>query len=178
MSDQILALIGTHINDKNPGTFSTFQTGVRRIEDGRLIIRSQTGDHEFAGLTDKKANYFYIRYVGDIEVSPVTERLVSCSEIEAKFTARAVFWVNKGNLVVMSEVLLDDLLTFRSDVYRMNLTPTKVLLDYDTLYKEETEKDEVKKYKKLALLGVDFEISVNYRPQAEECLERNFCIPC
>lgn len=185
MTGALLENIGSWLNSQNPNVFSTYFTGARRYDDsGRVMIETSDGDYKYVGLQDSKHNFFYIRYLDNMELRNPSddERVTACGDTVTEFSARLVVWIYEGLQEVVLKALLSDL-TFYSvstlpGYSHISLEPVGAILDYPIIYEEEIDKEELKGIKGVMLLAIDFRLSFHYLAQEEECIDREFCKVC
>lgn len=192
MLDSVLSHIKAGILDQNPTTFQKGYAGARQYQDGKVVIYDNS-EGQYVGLKDNESNYFYIRYLGDIDIdiAPTDNRSTSCDEIEGTAGVRLVAWVKRGDFSKLLEVLLHDIMATDFDGMDAadkeafaglpSLFFTRIVSDPEQIYKEETLTDEnnnVKVAKGVTLVAIDFGVRFNYKVKANGCIDRNVCVEC
>lgn len=195
MIDALLNHIRLHIAAQNPLTFLSSFSGARQYQDGKVVIYNSADnidnyEGEYVGLSDSFGNYFYIRYLDEIDLDIVADdqRTVSCKELAGIGNFRLVAWVKNGDLGRLQEVLLNDLMEVdfttlsATDKQRFSdikmMTPFSILSDFEEIWKLEVEPEDEKDIKmvdNITLTAIDFGLNFNYRA-IEACLNRNICV--
>lgn len=178
MINDILHELGEHVAAKNPAYNKHF-TGAIQLTEGE-VVKFIDGEGEYQGLSDTNANYFYVRYAGDIRVTEVsTEDMIkACNEQSYTAQLRLVSWVNGGNSDKIAKAISFDLLSFKPeglpyyDIEPINVS--NIIMEPEKVYLQETKKSKPDGIHRLSLVAIDFTIS--YRPYLKEsCVDRNFC---
>lgn len=191
MLQSALDHIKENILTSNPKTFSKGYAGARQYQDGKIVIYDNS-EGEYVGLKDTDYNYFYIRYLDeiDIDIAPEGERSSSCDELQGVATLRLVAWVNNGDLGKLTEALLHDIMA--TDFETMSASAKErfsdlkflfnnIQFDPEQIYKDETgntDNEEVKLKKGVTLMAIDFGITFNYQLKSDACIDRDICMGC
>lgn len=177
----VLNTLKTTLLTNNPNTFSTGFAGARQLEDGKIII-DENGEFKYVGLGDTNANFFYIRFLDDIEPTPSDVKIAACVSWDMEIPLRLVAWVSNANEDKLLNVLLNDL--YSGKIYATGygkiqvFTPTSILFDREKIYREETNQDEIHLAKNVSLIAIDFRIMYKYTLKNSDCLDREVCVPC
>lgn len=191
MLTSVLDHIKANILSLNPNTFQNGYAGARQLQDGKPTVYDNS-EGQYVGLTDNKGNYFYIRYLGNIEIdiAPDDSRSTSCEELQGNAPVRLVAWVNKGDLGKLIEVLLNDISSTdfntmtqaaRERFSDIKFTFSAIQPDPEQIYKDETletENDNVQTAKGVTLVAIDFGIVFNYKMKNNDCIDRDICTDC
>lgn len=189
MIDALLSHIKTNILTLNPATFIKGYSGARQYQDGKIVIYDNY-EGEYVGLQDTKNNYFYIRYLNELELDAASDqRGTSCFELTGQAPVRLVAWVYKGVLGKLAEVLIQDIqstdFTTLSATDKERFSGIKIfysglVTDPEQIYKDEVvaEDNQVKLAKGVTLLAVDFGITFNYKAKKSDCIDRDICSGC
>lgn len=183
--------IKDNIKNLNPKTFQKAYAGARQYQDGKVVIYTNS-EGESVGLADNKYNYFYIRYLDeiDIDIAPSDDRSTSCNEIQGTAPLRLVAWVKNASYQKLTEVLFNDIVS--TDFTTMSIANREILaglkiqfnsliLDGERIYKDETgetNNDNVQLEKGVTLIAIDFAIVFNYKMKNESCIDRDICVGC
>lgn len=178
MVNDILQKIGEHIAAKNTG-YNAYFTGGIQLEDGR-IAKFTAGEGEYQGLMDTQGDYFYIRYMGDINSTPVSadDKMVSCPEYNIEAPLRLVSWYKNGIDDAIAKTLSFDLSHFKLSglqyYYMEPLEITKVTIHPEKVYMEESKKDKPDMQHRVSLIAIDFTLRCRYVLK-DDCADREFC---
>lgn len=179
MIDDILTKVGLSVSNAN-SIYNTYFIGGRLFDNGEVVFY-QNGEGEYQGLADTNANYFYIRYRGEADSfeAPIELRRSSCSANAISVPLRLVSWIYNADSDKVAKALYYDLngLSPWASGYDWisPITIDSVQLDFEEVYKEETDKPEVDKMiKNLSLLYIDFTIECIPSTDAN-CVDRDFC---
>lgn len=190
MTDAILTLLKDHILTNNPNTFQKGFSGARQYDDGKVVIYD-TGEGEYVGLQDIKANYFYIRYLDTIGFTDPENVDFSCFEVGGNEPLRLVAWVKNANFGKLAEVLMQDIMSLDFDTLSatdkerfadLRFEFVAMEPDFEEIYKAETGKEEIDKglgsLKKVTLIAIDFNLIFNYQIKSSTCVDRDVCSGC
>ncbi len=195
MIDALLNHIRLYIIGKNPLTFLKSFSGARQYINGKVIIYNSADnvdnyEGDYVGLSDSFGNYFYIRYLDEVETDLVSEdqRTVACNEQGGFASLRLVAWVKNGDIGRLQEVLLTDLkqvdFNTLSSTDKQRFSDIKqpitgnIMTDFEQIYIEEVEPEEdneIKLVDNVTLTAIDFTLNFNYRA-IEACINRNICV--
>lgn len=191
MIDALLTHIKDNILTNNPNTIVKGYSGARQYQDGKIVIYDSY-EGEYVGLQDTKNNYFYIRYLGDMELDAAESRTTSCQEMTGTAPLRLVAWVYNADAGKLSEVLLSDIMnvdfTTLSQINKQRFSSIQlffsgIIYDPEEIFKQETnlEDEDVRLVKNVTLIAIDFGIKFNYKLKGNDistCLDRDFCTGC
>lgn len=194
MLQSVLTHIKANILSQNPKTFQSGYAGSRQYQDNKIVVYDPDADRnegKYVGLTDNLGNYFYIRYLEeiDIDIAPVENRSTSCDELQGEAPVRLVAWVKNGDFGKLAEVLIHDIIgtdfsTMTSAAKErfsgLQLYFTTLHADPEQIFKDETgsEEQDVRREKGVTLLALDFGIRFNYRIKQDDCIDRDICVGC
>lgn len=177
MINDILEDIGAFIAGRN-AVYNTYFTGGIQIKDGQ-VVKFVDGEGQYHGLSDTNANYFYIRYVGDINASVPTDEEIACGETQYSIPLRFVSWVSGGDSDKIAKAITYDLQHYRIAAgliyYDMDLLAiNKISIEPEKIMKSETLQEEVV-LPRLSLVMIDFTATVRTYFK-EDCVDRDFCV--
>lgn len=191
MLQPVLTAIKENILTLNPKTFQKGYAGARQYQDGKIVIY-ENSEGTYVGLKDNEYNYFYIRYLGniDIDIAQADNRSTSCNEIQGVALLRLVAWVRNGDFNKLVEVLLNDITStdFSTmaaadlDTFSgLQILFNQIQPDGEQIYKDETletENDRVQLAKDVTLVAIDFGIQFTYKMKTNACIDRDICVGC
>lgn len=191
MLQSLLTHIKANILTLNPKTFQSGYAGARQYQDGKIVTYDNS-EGTYVGLKDNENNYFYIRYLNniDIDIAPSDNRSTSCTELQGTAAVRLVAWVKNADFTKLVEVLLNDIASTdfttmtaaeRETFSGIQLAWTQILTDPEQIWKEETGNDseeDVRGAKGLTLIAIDFSIVFNYKMKKDDCIDRDICVGC
>lgn len=178
--DILLTQIKDNILTNNPKTFVKGYAGARQYQDGKVVIYDNN-EGTYVGLQDTKYNYFYIRYSGKIDVDAAENQSTSCKELTGKAPLKLIAWVNNADLNKLCDVLIQDIM--QTEFTSGRFSDIKIYfegmeLDPETIFKEETQSDDVRLAKGVTLVSIDFGIQFNYKTMSDDCIDRDICVGC
>lgn len=159
--------------------FSNGYVGARKISDGKVTILDGN-EFKYVGLGDIEGNFFYIRFLDDIEPESAEPKVVACVNWKMLIPLRFVCWVKNGDLEKIMRCVLNDIYSQKLNVTGYGTLkidrPSQILFNQEKIFEEETGK--ITQPEKVTLFAFDFAIHYNFILKKEDCIDRDVCNPC
>jgi hypothetical protein len=161
MINEHLTALATYIFNANSAFFDAAYELARKDEKGQVVVRDEKAGR-YVGISDQKGNFFYLRFMGDPDVSYSTAKNIGVKNIKITLSLRMVVVASGYDVFAAERKLRNDILSFGNTELRSSH------IDSAKVFEMETGSTDKYSYKK-QLMAMDFALS--YNEAVNDCLD-------